>query len=84
MTHDKFLIEKVKTVISEVTGNHMGEIDITGDIKTQFPLDSMQFVQLFSALEEAFEIELPLKIMNVSTVEEFLSILDEQLTTTTL
>lgn len=49
---------------------------MNGDVRSQLALNSMQFVQLFTALEMEFEVELPLSIMNVRTVGDFVTIID--------
>lgn len=76
MTTHTATLEKLKEVIGTVTNAPVGDINPEGDIRSQLNLDSMQFVQLFTALELEFGVELPLSIMNVSKVSDFIEILE--------
>ncbi len=69
-------IERIESVLEAITGTTVGTLDMKGDIRSQLALNSMQFVQLFTALEMEFEVELPLSIMNVRTVGDFVTIIE--------
>ena len=69
-------IERIESVLEAITGTTVGTLDMNGDVQSQLALNSMQFVQLFTALEMEFEVELPLSIMNVRTVGDFVTIID--------
>ena len=69
-------IERIESVLEAITGTTVGTLDMNGDVRSQLALNSMQFVQLFPALEMEFEVELPLSIMNVRTVGDFVTIID--------
>ncbi len=69
-------IERIESVLEAITGTTVGTLDMNGDVRSQLALNSMQFVQLFTALEMEFEVELPLSIMNVRTVGDFVTIID--------
>jgi acyl carrier protein len=49
-------------------------LDRDRDIREQTSLDSMQFVVLTAAVEKELGIELPLAVMEVRTISEFLRI----------
>jgi len=70
-------LEKLKKTIENVTGSKVGNIDLNGNIRSQLSVDSVQFIQLFSAIEIEFGIELPLSIMNTETVAEFVTIIED-------
>jgi acyl carrier protein len=67
---------KLQNVVEKLTGNTITGVDIHGSIRSQLALDSMQFVQLFTALEEEFSTELPLSLMNAATVDELVKIIE--------
>lgn len=76
---DRTTKDKVLKILSRITGNEIHYIDLESDLKTQMSLDSIQIVELFAALENELNIELPLKLMTVKTGKAFLEILEEQL-----
>lgn len=65
--------ERIIKVIEKVTGNPVPNINFDSTITQELDLDSVKIIELFAALEEEFEIELPLKMMQVRTANEFLS-----------
>lgn len=70
-------IDRIALVLETITGTAVATLDMKGDVRSQLALSSMQFVQLFTALEMEFEVELPLSIMNVRTVSDFVAIIDK-------
>jgi acyl carrier protein len=53
------------------------EIDPDKDLREQVLLDSMQFVALAARIETELNIELPITIMEVTTLNQFLNIVEE-------
>lgn len=70
---------QINKILNKVTNGRITELDYNKDLKSQLCLDSIQIVELFAELEKTFEIELPLKMMTVNTGNEFMALLDEQL-----
>lgn len=56
------------------------QLDPDKDLRQQVLLDSMQFVSIAARIEAAFDIELPITIMEVSTLNQFMEMVDEELT----
>jgi acyl carrier protein len=54
-------------------------IDPNSDFRDQINVDSMQFVALIARLEKEFDIEVPISVMEVKTINEFLESLDVEL-----
>ena len=72
--------QRVISVFNRVTGKKIGDIDFNNhEAVKKLALDSIQFVELFAALELEFGIELPLKMMNVENAGEFLEKLATEL-----
>jgi acyl carrier protein len=71
--------DKVLSVLRKVTGRKIDDINLDSDLKSQLCLDSIQIVELFAALENELNIELPLRLMTVKTGKAFLEILEEEL-----
>ena len=69
--------ERLMSVLESITGNRVTKLEMQADVRSQLALSSMQFVQLFTALEMEFEVELPLSIMNVRNVGDFVSIIED-------
>ena len=51
-------------------------LDPTSDFREQINIDSMQFVTIIARLEKEFDIEVPISVMEVKTINEFLDALD--------
>lgn len=73
--------EQVIKILEKVTGGRVNNIDLSGDLKSQLNIDSIQIVELFAALEKELQIELPLKLMTVRTGKAFFELLEEELNT---
>jgi len=63
--------ECINTIIREETGFDPLVIDSSSPIRELVSLDSMQFVSLVAKIEIELEMELPISIMNISTLDEF-------------
>lgn len=70
---------KVVEIVSRISGQDCSSLNMSGDIRSQVRLDSMQFVELFSALELEFGIDLPLSMMNVRNAGEFFRAFDAEM-----
>lgn len=79
---DESDIKKISNILEKEVNIKYSDIDPEKDIREQVSLDSMQFVKIIAILEEEFKIELPISIMEVSTLKEFLSIIDKELQNT--
>lgn len=75
--------EDIKSIVvrtvQKISGRALQNIDLSGDIKEELTLDSIQIVELFAALENEFNIELPLELMMVKSGAEFLDKLEIEL-----
>jgi len=70
---------RVFKVLKKVTGKDYDIVDLEKDIEAQVHLDSIQFVEFYAALEQEFNIELPLSMMTVKNRLAFFRLLDEHL-----
>ena len=70
------LKKRIFEIVKKQTQIDLSEIDPEKDFREQVSIDSMQFVTIVALLEEEFGIELPISIMEVSTLNEFLSIVN--------
>jgi acyl carrier protein len=71
--------QKIFDVIKKEINADPATIDPTKPIRDQVSLDSMQFVGLVARLEIELDIELPMTIMEVKTLNEFFDIVDGEL-----
>ena len=76
---DLELKQLVFVTIERVTGVNPSTLDPSRDVREQVSFDSMQFVALTAAVEKELDVELPLAVMEVSTLDEFLELIDEAL-----
>ena len=72
------VLEKVTKVVEGETGVKVADIDLDADIREQTNLDSMQYVAISVAIENALDIELPITVMKARTFNEFLDVVREQ------
>jgi acyl carrier protein len=72
---------RVFAILSRITGRNYENINLDDDLSSQIILDSIQVVEFFAALEEEFNIELPLSLMTVRNGNTFFRLLGEQLKT---
>ena len=68
---------KVAEIVEKISKKKVSNINVKGSLKDELALDSIQIVELFAALENEFNIELPLKLMTVRNAEEFMEILKQ-------
>jgi acyl carrier protein len=71
--------QKILDLIQKEVSIDPGAIDPDQDLRQQVLLDSMQFVGIASRVETAFDIELPITVMEVSTLNQFFEKVDEEL-----
>lgn len=75
--------EDLKIRIFNIVKKHanidLTKIDPEKDFLEQVSIDSIQFVSIVTRLEEELGIELPISIMEVSTLNEFLSVIEKEL-----
>jgi acyl carrier protein len=69
--------QKVFEILQKITHKDPNLLDPDSDIRKQVSLDSMQFVSIIAQIEEEFSIEIPISILEVSTLNEFLAVIDE-------
>ena len=83
MKKAEFMEQKIKQkifdIIRQETNIDLSEVNFHTNFLNQAFLDSIQFVSITARIEEEFGIELPISIMNISTLDEYLSIVDQQL-----
>ncbi|MFC1584028.1 acyl carrier protein [Fibrobacterota bacterium] len=76
---DDDAVEKVVKIIEKVANVNISEINPDRDLRDQIILDSMQFLTISAHIEEAFNIELPISIINVKTLNDFLKLFKKEL-----
>ncbi len=78
VTHDELRTKLLKIIESE-SGMPPSEIDPDADFREEAYLDSMQFVAIAAHIEEEFGINLPISVVNVCTLNEFISFLEDRI-----
>lgn len=76
---DVALKERVFAAIERVVGVDPRTLDPERDVREQMSFDSMQFVSLTAAVESELDIELPLSMMEVTTLDDFLELVERAL-----
>ncbi|MBN2144170.1 MAG: acyl carrier protein [Candidatus Aureabacteria bacterium] len=71
--------KKVFDIVKKETGEDLSVINPKKDFREQTNLDSMQLVAIIARLEQAFKIEIPALVMTVSTLEELLAALENEI-----
>lgn len=74
--------QKLSDIIEKEVGIRFLDLDQNTEIREQVSLDSIQFIQIITRIEKELCIELPISIMEVSTLNEFLSIVEKELQNT--
>ena len=69
------LKEKMVSIVKNEFDLDISEINPEGDIVEELELDSLQFVELYAAVIEEFNIEVPITLMNLKTFNEILNVL---------
>lgn len=75
MTSETFR-KKIDQIIHESTGITVTEVDPNIPLQEQLSLDSMQFIGLVARVEQECNIELPMAVLEVTTLAEFYSVVD--------
>ena len=65
--------ERVLRIITAGTGMEAESLDPDADIHTEVNLDSMQFIGIVARIEEELQIDLPMEVMTVSTLNQFVA-----------
>jgi len=71
--------QKILDLIRKEVSIDPAAINPDQDLRQQVLLDSMQFVGIAARIETAFDIELPITVMEVSTLNQFLEKVDVEL-----
>jgi acyl carrier protein len=74
---DSALKDRVFAVIAKTVEIDPATLDASRDVRDQVSFDSMQFVELTARVEKELGIELPLRVMEVRTINEFLGVIEE-------
>ncbi len=69
---------RVMRVVQAETGQNLDGIDPDADLRQQVNLDSMQYVAISVAIENALGIELPIEVMTARTFNQFLSLVNAE------
>ena len=73
------LKKRIFEIVKKQTQIDLTKIDPEKDFREQVSIDSMQFVSIVARLEEELGIEIPIAIMEVSSLKELLSIVEKEL-----
>jgi acyl carrier protein len=76
---DESTRQKILNVLSKEANADIGSLDPDQDYREQVNLDSIQFIAILARLEGELNIEIPIAAMEVSTLNEFLTIIDNEL-----
>jgi acyl carrier protein len=74
---DQATRQKIFTIIQTEFQIDPAQVDPDKDLREQVLLDSMQFVGLAARIETELSIELPITIMEVSTLNQFLELVEK-------
>jgi acyl carrier protein len=78
---DEQLKQKIFSLIQKDINADPSKIDPDKPIRDQIGLDSMQFVGVIARVELELGIELPISIMEVKTLNEFLAVVEKEMLT---
>jgi len=73
------LKQRIFSIIKGKTGINLSKIDPDRDIQEQTTLDSIHVVGIITEIEKELNIQLPISVLEVSTVNEFLAIVEKEL-----
>ncbi len=76
---DEEIKQKIFNTIEKKVNINLLDLDPDKEIREQVSLDSMQFVRIIAIVEDAFGIELPISIMEVTTLNEFFDTIKKEL-----
>ncbi len=69
---------RVIRVVQTETGLNVAGIDPDADLRQQVNLDSMQYVAISVAIENALGIELPIEVLKARTFNQFLRLVNSE------
>jgi acyl carrier protein len=78
---DEQLRQKIFSLIQKDINADPSKIDPDKPIREQVGLDSMQFVGVVARIELELNIELPMSVMEVKTLNEFLAVVEKEMPT---
>jgi acyl carrier protein len=78
-TMEDMVKQNIFSVISREVALDFNSIDPNADLREQVNMDSMQFVAVLARLEKEFGIEIPISAMEATTLNEFLSIVGNEM-----
>lgn len=67
------------SIIRRETAIDLSTVDPTLDLRSTMSIDSVQFIGIIANLETELQIALPLSIIDVSSIEEFLGVIEKAL-----
>jgi acyl carrier protein len=76
--------QKVFSIINREAAIDFTTIDPNADFREQVNLDSMQFVAVLARLEKEFGIEIPISAMEATTLNDFLAVIENEITPKTV
>ncbi|HOW71579.1 MAG TPA: phosphopantetheine-binding protein [Phycisphaerae bacterium] len=65
-------------VLETETGYDLARLDPDSDLRAQVDIDSMRYVAISVAIENALGIELPIEVMRVRTFNEFMAMVEAE------
>ena len=74
---DAALRDRVFAILSRMAKIDPATLDPDRDIREQITFDSMQFVEFTARVETELGVELPVVVMEASTINEFLRVVEE-------
>ena len=77
--NNEVIRQKIFDLIQSEVSVDPTTIDPDQDLRQQVLLDSMQFVSLAARIEIVFGIELPITVMEISTLNQFLEMVEKEL-----
>lgn len=72
------LSERIFSIVKKYANIDLTTINPDKDFGEQVSLDSIQYVSIITRLEEELGVELPISIMEIRTLNEFLSIIKNE------
>jgi len=70
---------KIFNIIEKSTGISISSLNPSVDFKEQIDLDSIELVRLAKSIEDEFNIELPLSMIGVNTIDGFVNIIKNEI-----
>jgi acyl carrier protein len=75
--HQNAIQEKLTSLLENEFGIKLADIDPDRSIFEQIPIDSMQLVAMSAKIEQSFEIELPLAILEKPTLNNLIRLVTQ-------